>query len=395
MVPHAHAAAVPPEQESANNEPIGEATPAGSELTMTLIASPLEYPWSIAFLPDGDILVTEKPGRLRLVRDGALLPEPVGGTPEVLTGEHAGLLDIVLDPDFERNRLLFLSYIHGMEEAATVRIMRARLDDTRLVEQQVIFESRPPVPGLEQFGGRLAIGPDGLLYATLGDRFRGKPAQDLGNHVGSIIRIGRDGHIPDNNPFLGLPGALPEIFTIGHRNPQGLALEPTGKWLWAIEHGPKGGDELNIIQAGRNYGWPVITYGVDYDDTPIGIGAHAPDMEPPIHYWVPSVAPSGLTFYEGDRFPDWHGNLLVSTLRGQLLRLELAEDTMIGEDVLIEELVGRIRDVRTGPDGYVYLVTDAPDGGLYRLGPPYEQAVHVPQEPSSEEIDVLVAEPPG
>jgi glucose/arabinose dehydrogenase len=204
MAPQAHAAPFPPE-----HEPADQATAAGSQVTMTMIAGPLEYPWSIAFLPDGNILVTEKPGRL--LRDGVLLPEPVGGTPEVLTGDHAGLLDVVVDPDFEQDRLLFLSYVHGTAEAATVRIMRARPDDGRLVEQKVIFESHPPAPGLEQFGGRLAFDRDGFLYLTLGDRFRGGPAQDLGDHAGSIVRIGRDGRVPDGNPFAAVSGALPEI----------------------------------------------------------------------------------------------------------------------------------------------------------------------------------------
>jgi glucose/arabinose dehydrogenase len=394
VAPQTHAAPFPPEHEPATEESIHQAITAGSRFTMTTIAEPFEHPWSIAFLPDGGILVTEKPGRLRLLRDGVLLPDPIGGTPEVLTGDHAGLLDIVVDPDFERSRLLFLSYIHGSQEAATVRIMRAQLDGTQLAEQEVIFESRPPAPGLDQFGGRLSLDRDGFLYLTLGDRFRGWPAQDLGDHAGSIVRIGRDGRVPGDNPFIAVPGALPEIFTIGHRNPQGLALEPAGRRLWSNEHGPKGGDELNIIRAGHNYGWPPITYGVDYDDNPIGIGTEAPGMDQPVHYWVPSVAPSSLTFYEGDRFPDWRGNLLVGTLRGQLLRLELAGDLVVGEEQLIEELVGRIRDVRTGPDGYVYLVNDTPEGGLYRLEPTYEQTTQAPRQPTLEEVDFLIVEPP-
>jgi glucose/arabinose dehydrogenase len=372
-------------------------TPAGPEvvpgvaasLDLSLIAHPLEHPWSIAFLPDGDILVTERPGRLRLVREGALLPEPVRGVPEMLTGLQAGLLDVLPDTGFADSRLLYLSYVVGTPEAASVRIMRARLAGEELVDQEVIFESRPPAPGLEQFGGRLAFGPDGLLYLTLGDRFAGERAQDLGDHAGSTVRLGRDGGVPPDNPFLGVPGALPELFTVGHRNPQGLALDPAGRRLWSHEHGPQGGDELNVLEGGRNYGWPRVTYGVDYDGTPIGTGTHAPGTEPPVRHWTPSVATSGMAFVAGDRFAGWQGSLLIGTLREQaLLRLELEGGRVTREERLVEGLIGRIRDVRSAPDGYVYLVTDDPEGGLYRLAPTVEQAVRLlgddPHRPASE-----------
>ena len=391
--PQAHGGAIGIGPVPDGSKPAEALAPRIAEVMLDRIAGPLEHPWSIAFLPDGGILVTEKPGRLRLVHQGELLPEPVAGVPEVLFAGHGGLLDVVLDPDHASNGLLYFSYIHGTEEAAAVRIMRAQLEGMRLTGQEVIFESHPPVSGADQFGGRLAIGSDGLLYATMGDRFRGGPAQDLGDHAGSIVRIKRDGHAPEDNPFLGFPGALSEIFTIGHRNPQGLAFEPAGKRLWAVEHGPQGGDELNVIRAGRNYGWPEITYGMDYDGTPIGIGVHAPGMEQPIHYWVPSVAPSGMTFYEGDLFPDWRGKLLVSTLSGQLLLLDLGEDAVIAQQAVIEGSIGRIRDVRSGPDGFVYLVNDAPDGGLYRMGPAFDQAVYVREHTTATDPDVPVIDP--
>jgi aldose sugar dehydrogenase len=265
----------------------------------------------------------------------------------------------------------------GTAEASTMRIVRARLEGQSLADQEVIFESTPPAAGLDQLGGRLAIGKDGMLYATLGDRFMGDRAQNTGDHAGSIIRIGRDGRVPDDNPFAGNGQALPELYTIGHRNPQGLAFQPGRGRLWSVEHGPQGGDELNDVSPGRNYGWPVVTHGIDYDGTRIGLGTHAAGMEQPARYWVPSVAPSGMAFYEGDRFSGWRGNLLISTLSGRLLRLELDEDKVIREERVLDGQIGRVRDVRAAPDGFIYLIDDDEAGGLYRLGPLFEQAVHV------------------
>jgi glucose/arabinose dehydrogenase len=358
----------------------------GSNISLTRITGPFERPWAIAFLPDGDILVTEKPGRLRLVHKGVLRPDPVAGLPEVLYGDHAGLLDVAIDPDYQTNGLIYLSHMVGTREASTMRVVRARLDEGSLVDQEIVFESAPPAAGLDQLGGRLAIGPDGMLYATLGDRFLGDPAQDIGDHAGSIIRIGRDGRAPEDNPFTGQAGALPELYAIGHRNPQGLAFEPARDRLWSVEHGPQGGDELNLIRPGRNYGWPVITHGIDYDGTRIGVGSHAAGMDQPVRYWVPSVAPSGMTFYEGDRFPGWNGSLLISTLSGQLLRLEIDGDAVVGEEVVLDGQIGRVRDVRAAPDGFIYLIDDDEAGGLYRLEPLFEQAVHA-DSPAGAGID--------
>jgi glucose/arabinose dehydrogenase len=353
-----------------------EAAVADSTFTVVRLAGPFEFPWSLAFLPDGRMLVTERPGRLRLLEPNEETPagRAVQGVPDVLAAGHAGLLDVALDPAFASNQHLYLSYAHGTEEALTLRIFRARLVDAALLDGEIIFETKPAVAGVLQLGGRLAFGADGMLYLTVGDRFEGHRAQDLNDHSGSILRIRSDGSAPDQNPFRGSAEALPEIFTYGHRNPQGLAVEPVSGRMWAIEHGPQGGDELNLIQAGQNYGWPVTTYGIDYDNTPIGIGPEAPGMAPPVHQWTPSIAPSGLTFYHGNAWPEWEGQAVLGSLAGQkLLRVDLGSLPTTPE-ILIDGEVGRIRDVRTGPDGLIYFVTDDPEGFLYRLEPVIEQS---------------------
>jgi glucose/arabinose dehydrogenase len=341
------------------------------ELTPLSIAGPLEFPWSIGFLPDGAILVTEKPGRLQLIRAGSAMQE-IGGVPPVLSGLHAGLLDVAVDPDFAQTGMLYLSYAHGTEAASTTRVLKARLElaANALVDQQVIFESEPPAASMEQLGGRLALTGDGYLLLTLGDRWEATRAQDLSDHAGSIIRIRVDGAVPEDNPFVSVPGAKPEIWSYGHRNPQGLAIElPTGR-VWSVEHGPQGGDELNRIEGGRNYGWPVITHGVDYSGAPIGIGDAAPGMEQPLHVWTPSIAPSGLTVEQDtDHLTVW-----VGALAGQLIaRLTLRDGEVRSEQHLFTAELGRIRDVRRGPDGLLYVITDDPAGALYRLEPTITQ----------------------
>jgi glucose/arabinose dehydrogenase len=345
-----------------------------SEFTPVEIAGSLELPWSIGFLPDGAILVTEKPGRLLLIREGSGV-QPVSGVPPVLSGLHAGLLDIAVDPGFAESGILYLSYSHGDESASTLRVLRARLDLAAhaLVDQQIIFESSPPTESLEQLGGRLALTGDGHLLITLGDRGEGARAQDLSDHAGSIIRIRLDGSVPQDNPFVAVPGARPEVWTYGHRNPQGLAIDVLSGQVWSVEHGPQGGDEVNHIEAGRNYGWPVITHGIDYSGEPVGIGNAGPSMEQPLHVWTPSIAPSGLTVERnGDQLVLW-----VGALAGQMLaRLELRDGEVRGEQHLFQGQLRRIRDVRQGPDGMLYVITDDSAGALYRLQPAIAHAEH-------------------
>ena len=334
------------------------------------VAAGLDHPWALAFLPDGRILVTERPGRLRLVaRDGAL-SAPLAGVPQVAAQGQGGLLDVILDRDFGTNQTIYLCYAEPGTGGAGSAIARARLGAAGLDDLQVIFRQLPKVSGGLHFGCRLAIGHDGLLYATLGERYNRDRAQDLGTHLGKVIRIRTDGAVPPDNPFVNRAGALPEIWSYGHRNPQGAAQHPATGKLWIHEHGARGGDEINIPEAGKNYGWPVITHGIDYSGASIGIGKEAPGMEQPRYFWVPSIAPSGMAFYGGDAFPQWKGNLFVGALAGQrLLRLELDGSVVKHEERLLAEVRERIRDVRAGPDGLLYVLTDSSDGRILRLEP--------------------------
>ena len=330
----------------------------------------LEHPWGMAFLPNADLVITERPGRLRIVRDGVLEREPIKGVPAVFASGQGGLLDITLHPDFARSGWIYLSYAAAGEGGAGTRVARARLGEGRLEDLEVIFMAKPLSRGGRHFGSRLAFDRDGYLYVTIGDRAERERAQDLGDHAGKILRLRDDGSVPPDNPFVDQPGAAPEIFTYGNRNPQGLAVHPTTGVLWEHEHGPRGGDEVNVIRAGVNYGWPVITYGISYAGFPIGEGTEKEGMAQPIHYWVPSIAPSGMAFYRGDAFPKWQGDLFVGALKDQMLvRLELDGEQVVSEERLIKGAIGRIRDVEIGPDGYIYLLTDEADGGLYRLEP--------------------------
>ncbi len=335
------------------------------------IADKLESPWSIAFLPDGRILVTERPGRLRVIEGDRLLPMPVAGVPAVLCCSHSGLLDILVDPDFRSNHRIFLSYMHGTPESGTIRISSAILEGMELVDKRVIFESRPAANGLDQIGGRLAFGPDHALYLTIGDRFQMERAQNLLDDGGKIIRINTDGSIPSDNPFVGRSDALPEIYSYGHRNPQGLIGNVGDGQLWAIEQGPKGGDELNLITPGGNYGWPLVTYGTNYDDTIISDKTSAPGMIDPIHYWVPSLATANLVSYYGNVMPDdWRGDFLIGSLAGEcLIRLRMDSGRVVKEERYLHHTIGRIRDVAVGPDGYIYLLQDSSEAALYRIEP--------------------------
>ncbi|MEZ4698752.1 MAG: PQQ-dependent sugar dehydrogenase [Rhodothermales bacterium] len=344
------------------------------------VADGLITPWSIAFLPGGDMLVTERPGRLRIVRDGNLLSEPVSGVPEVLAEGQGGLLDVVPHPQFASNRLIYLSYSKPLtgEPGATTAIARGRLENDRLVdvEDLLVADTR----GNGHYGSRIVFDGNGYLFATLGDRqvppsgdLEAHPAQDLSNLHGTVIRLHDDGRVPADNPFVNQPGARPEIWSYGHRNPQGLALQADTGTLWLTEHGPQGGDEVNLIQAGKNYGWPVVGFGVNYrTGAAIHSGTHREGMEQPAHVWVPSIGASGLAVYTGDRFPDWRGNLFAGGLSGE----QLARLTVDGNDIQTEETLhfgrGRIRDVRQGPDGLIYLAIEDRGGAptaIVRLEP--------------------------
>ena len=336
------------------------------------VASGLEHPWGMAFLPDGAVLVTERPGRLRVVGKDGGVSQPVEGVPAVDAVGQGGLLDVALDPDFAANRLVYLSYAEPREGGNATAVARGRLAGSRLDQLEVIFRQQPALAGRHHFGSRLVFARDGRLFVTLGDRYKEKDrAQTLDSHLGKVIRIERDGRVPADNPFVDRPGALPEIWSYGHRNVQGAALHPGTGDLWTNEHGPKGGDELNLTLPGRNYGWPAITYGVDYSGAIISDETAAPGMEQPVHYWVPSIATSGLAFCTGSRFPRWQGNAFVGGLRSQqLVRLELDGDRVVHEEVLLKGVVEqRIRDVKQGPDGYLYLLTDEKDGRLLRIEP--------------------------
>ena len=339
---------------------------------VVILVRGLEHPWALAFLPDGDLLITERPGRLRIVHGGMLDPQPVAGVPEVVAFEQGGLLDVALHPQYATNGWLYLSYVAGGDGGIGTEVLRAHLRGHRLEDVQVIFRMQPKTGKGYHFGCRLLFDREGYLYVTLGERGESDHAQRLDDDLGKIVRLHADGRVPEDNPFRGRPNARPEIFTYGHRNVQGIALDPRTGVLWAHEHGPQGGDELNVIRAGKNYGWPVISYGRDYDTgAPIGEGTHKAGMEQPIHFWVPvSIAPSGMAFYVGHRFLHWQGDLFIGALRGEaLVRLELDGEKVVQEERLLRNVLGRIRDVRNGPDGYLYVLTDSRRGVLARLEP--------------------------
>ncbi len=332
----------------------------------------LNHPWSLAFLPDGRMLVTERVGRLRIVHpDGRLDPRPVVGLPPIHQYGQGGLLDVALHPDFAHNRRVYFSFAEKGPGGYGTAVAFGRLEGQALHDVRVIFRQLPNTAKTYHFGSRLVFDREGHLFVTLGDRGNRMSAQDLGRHAGSLIRILPDGRVPPDNPFVGRPGARPEIWSYGHRNMQGAALHPVTGRVWTHEHGPQGGDELNIPQAGRNYGWPIITYGREYvTGLPIGEGTHKAGMEQPLHYWVPSIAPSGMAFYTGDRFPRWRGDLFIGSLKFRLLvRLRLDGEKVVHEERMLADQLGRIRDVRQGPDGLIYLLTDAADGKLVRLRP--------------------------
>lgn len=337
------------------------------------VAKDLDHPWSFAFLPrKAGILITERAGRLRLVRDGKLVDKPISGTPRVVDSGQGGLFEILLHPRFDSNRFIYLSYAARGDSGVNTRVTRYRYDAVAhaLTEPKLIFDASPGAWGGRHFGGRLVFDRASRLYITTGDRGDMPRAQRLDDHSGSVIRLMDDGSVPPDNPFVNRRGAKKEIYSYGHRNPQGMALHPLSGAIWTHEHGARGGDEINVIRRGRNYGWPVITHGVDYDGSKIGVGSSAPGMEKPLYFWVPSIAPSGMAFYDANRFPRWWTNLFVGALAGQaLVRLELNGEHVVREERLLEGEVGRIRAIRTGPDGFLYFTTDDSDGSLLRLEP--------------------------
>ena len=359
------------------------AQPASGPVRAIPVAQGLENPWAVAFLPEGRFLVTERPGRLRVVEADGRLNPPVAGLPWVAAGGQGGLLDVVLDRGFASNRTLYFCFSEPAPAGAagnSTALARARLsaDRTRLDDLRVVFSQRPKVASSLHFGCRIVEGmkdgrPDGTLFLTLGERFqRMQDAQTLDNHHGKVVRVGKDGSVPRDNPFVGRAGALPEIFSYGHRNPQGATLGPDGR-LWMHEHGPQGGDEINLPQPGRNYGWPLITFGEQYGGGPIGAGITAgAGMEQPLHHWTPSIAPSGMAFLTSNRYGSaWKGSLFVGSLKFQFLnRVELSGAKVVREERLLGDLGERIRDVQQGPDGYLYVLTDNPKGRLMRLVPP-------------------------
>jgi glucose/arabinose dehydrogenase len=341
-------------------------------LDLVTVAEGLENPWGLAFLPDGGMIVSERAGRLRLISKAGQLSPPLEGVPEVVASNQGGLLDIALDPDFGRNDLIYISYAEPGQGGAGTAVARARLDiaGKRLTGLQVIFRQQPKSGGGRHFGSRLVFARDGTLYITVGERGQRDRAQDFTINRGQVIRIRPDGSIPDDNPFVGKAGYRPEVWSYGHRNPQGAALHPTSGKLWIHEHGARGGDEVNVPEGGKNYGWPIIAYGRHYSGGQIGVGTRREGLEQPIHYWDPSIAPSGMAFYTGDKFPKWQGNLLVGALKFRLVsRLVLKGEKVVREERILQDLGERIRDVRQGPDGYVYLLTDSRDGRILRLEP--------------------------
>jgi glucose/arabinose dehydrogenase len=342
------------------------------------IADGLVNPWSLAWLPNGDLLITERAGRLRLFRNGALDPEPIANVPEVRITVLGGLLDVLPHPSFAQNRLLYLTYAKGGEgNLATTALTRARLDGKALKDVKEIFVAENWSNSPTNFGGRMVFGRDGKLYLTIGERQEPERAQNTMLHGGKVLRLNDDGTAPADNPFAGKPGYKPEIYSIGHRSPQGLAVHPTTGELWENEHGPLGGDEINIVRAGRNYGWPLVTYGKDYDGTVISESATREGLEPPFMFWVPSIAISGMSFYTGDRLSAWKGNAFVGSMMegrtratGHVQRITFSDDGQpIQREPILAQLRQRIRDVRPGPDGLLYVLTDQNPGVLLRLGP--------------------------
>jgi glucose/arabinose dehydrogenase len=347
---------------------------SAGQLAVETVAGGLAYPWALAFLPDGNRLVTERPGRMRIVTPGGKLSPPLAGVPKVFAQSQAGLEDVILASDFARSHEIFFCYAEPYQGGARIAVARARLNEgtpPALSAVKTIFRQKGPPDHGFNIGCRIVQAKDGNLFVTLGDHFDAPMAQRLDNDLGKIVRIAPDGKAPPDNPFVGKPGALPEIWAYGLRNPEGLAFNPADGTLWEQEHGPKGGDEINIIRKGGNYGWPVVSFGVNYDGSPVGTGKqHHAGMIDPIWHWTPSIAPSGMAFYTGKLFPGWQGSLINGALKYELIsRLTLDSDKVVKEKRLLHGLHERIRDVRQGPDGALYLLTDDDAGRILRVAP--------------------------
>lgn len=341
-----------------------------AQFTVETVADGLERPWSLAFLPNGDMLVTERPGRLRLVQNGKLVDKAIGGLPRIAAIGQGGLLDVILHPDFEQNRRIYISYSARGAGGAGTEVVSGEFDGQKLNNVKTIIRAQPKSSGGSHFGSRLVFDDKGHLFISLGDRGRPNQAQRTSTHHGSVLRLMDDGSIPADNPFVGKSGSKQEIYSYGHRNVQGMVLHPSTREIWTHEHGPRGGDEVNILKKGANFGWPSITYGINYDGSVITDKKRAPDMEQPVTYWVPSIAPSGMAFYSGDKFPQWKGDLFVGALAGaHLRRLEIKDNKVVDQEQLLGDLGSRVRDVRMGPDGFLYVLTDQTDGEILRLVP--------------------------
>ncbi|WP_341912025.1 PQQ-dependent sugar dehydrogenase [Ferrovibrio terrae] len=351
-------------------QPVPVIRTEAASLRVVTVASGLENPWGMAFLPDGRILVTERPGRMRVVaKDGALSP-PLGNVPKVYDSGQGGLLDVTLDPDFARSRLLYFTYAEPGDGGAGTALATAVFNETTLTDVKVLFRQQPKVSGGLHFGSRVVVGSDGKLWLGVGERYRRDEAQNLNVHLGKLLRLNKDGSVPADNPFVGRSDARPEIWSYGHRNIQGMARHPQTGIVWLHEHGAQGGDEINIPERAKNYGWPVITHGIDYSGAKIGVGTAAPGMEQPLLHWTPSIAPSGMAFYSGSKMPGWTGNLFVGSLKfGTLHRVVLDGTRVVRQEQMLKEIGDNIRDVRDGPDGFLYLATDSPRGRILRLEP--------------------------
>ncbi|HEX7152632.1 MAG TPA: PQQ-dependent sugar dehydrogenase [Thermoanaerobaculia bacterium] len=349
-------------------------TPRSSALPGRVVdfAKGLEHPWGLAFLPDGRLLVTERPGRLRIVDKTGRLSAPLSGVPRVAASGQGGLLDVALDPQFARNSTVYLSYAEPGDGGNSTAVASARLTNGGLQDVKVIYRQQPKVSGSGHYGSRIVFRRDGTMFITQGDRMRySEQAQDLASGLGKIVRINTDGSIPRDNPFAGRDGARPEIWSYGHRNVQSAVLHPETGQLWTVEHGARGGDELNHPEAGKNYGWPVISYGVEYSGRQIGQGlTHKEGMEQPVYYWDPVIAPSGMIVYTGNAFPQWKGSIFVGSLQpGALVRLVLQNGRVTREERFLGDLGERIRDVEQGPEGAIYVITDSPSGRILRIEP--------------------------
>jgi glucose/arabinose dehydrogenase len=346
---------------------------SAGELEVRTIARGLANPWALAFLPDGKMLVTERPGRMRIVTTEGQISPPLKGVPDVWASGQGGLLDVVVDKSFAQNKTIYFCFAERTEGGGRTTVARAKLNDGngRLDDVKIIFRQQGPLSSGNHYGCRIAQADDGNLFAALGDHFTHRDqAQNLGNHLGKLVRVAPDGSVPSGNPFAGRTDAKPEIWSYGHRNVQALAINPASGDPWEIEHGPRGGDELNLIGKGKNYGWPVIGYGIDYSGAKIHDATAKDGMEQPLKYWVPSIAPSGMAFYTGKLFPKWDGSLFTGALRGAMLvRLTLNGNTVTSEERLLQNLHERIRDVRQGPDGALWLLTDSSNGRVLRVAP--------------------------